>query len=501
MGPAGAGALEPDAVQQAVRAMAARGLAQIAPLDRALTGHLEPGGRFACYAFDYAADGSTVTVNLQVPPDDPSVLRNVGFRVYAPNGQLIGGGGVQPGLTPNISGDVRTSDRAARGRATVQVYDYDPVTPIDYRIWLAGGAILWPASGAAPAGAASPAAGASPVAPSCAFRLGFARLASLLGDVVGSCTEDEHTDPVTGDSLQRTTTGLLVWRREDNVTAFTDGYRTWLNGPLGLQERLNSEHFDWESAPAPGAPPVPEPVVQFSIDGGAIVAGRCVAARWSVANASAVYQLGAGIDAVALPLSGERSVCPSEPRLTLSVVDLAGERTSHTIAAPAPPGMAPSMRFWADRTAVAAGECTTLRWDVERVRAIYLRTPDGREGIVGRGERGVCPGLTTTYGLDVVDLAGATTTQTITIGVAGQGAQPVSFWAERSAIAPGQCTRLHWRVASYQSVHLSAPEGFLPVAGQGEHVTGPGSTTIYTLAVLGVEGQTTFHSLTVRVGA
>ena len=49
-----------------------------------------------------------------------------------------------------------------------------------------------------------------------------------------------------GDSLQHTTTGLLVWRKSDNWTAFTDGYRTWPNGPYGLQEHLNSQRFPWE---------------------------------------------------------------------------------------------------------------------------------------------------------------------------------------------------------------------------------------------------------------
>jgi len=41
-----------------------------------------------------------------------------------------------------------------------------------------------------------------------------------------------------------------------NVTAFTDGYRTWVNGPFGIEERLNSQRFPWEAgsgAPGGGA--------------------------------------------------------------------------------------------------------------------------------------------------------------------------------------------------------------------------------------------------------
>ena len=80
------------------------------------------------------------------------------------------------------------------------------------------------------------------------FVLGFQFLASQIPTVVGSPLDDEHFDPVTGDSIQHTTTGLMVWRKSDNVTAFTNGSTTWLIGPLGLQSRPNNVRFDWETA-------------------------------------------------------------------------------------------------------------------------------------------------------------------------------------------------------------------------------------------------------------
>src|SRR4051794_41446926 len=79
----------------------------------------------------------------------------------------------------------------------------------------------------------------------------------MIPDRVKDCVVDEHYNLVNGDSLQETTGGLLVWRKIDNFTAFTDGYRTWVNGPYGLQTRLNTESFPWEStsgAPRPSAP-------------------------------------------------------------------------------------------------------------------------------------------------------------------------------------------------------------------------------------------------------
>ena len=81
----------------------------------------------------------------------------------------------------------------------------------------------------------------------CQFVLGFKTLRDLIGhDIVGECLDNEHYNAI-GDSNQHTTGGLLAWRKADNWTAFTDGYRTWVNGPNGLQQRLNTERFEWEA--------------------------------------------------------------------------------------------------------------------------------------------------------------------------------------------------------------------------------------------------------------
>lgn len=97
----------------------------------------------------------------------------------------------------------------------------------------------------------------------CRFVLGFATLHELLGPaIVGDCLEDERHDPASGDAEQRTSRGLLVWRKVDNWTGFTDGHLTWVNGPLGLQRRRNWERLPWESdAPAVAHPPRPAGLV------------------------------------------------------------------------------------------------------------------------------------------------------------------------------------------------------------------------------------------------
>lgn len=96
--------------------------------------------------------------------------------------------------------------------------------------------------------------------PGPAFHMGFAALADQIPDVAGTPLEQEHYGP-NGDSLQRTTTGLMVWRKADNWTAFTDGATTWINGAVGAVSRPNTQRFPWEGGPQLIAAPAPAPAV------------------------------------------------------------------------------------------------------------------------------------------------------------------------------------------------------------------------------------------------
>jgi hypothetical protein len=92
----------------------------------------------------------------------------------------------------------------------------------------------------------------------CGFVLGFESLHDLVPERVGECVANETHNPQNGDGLQQTTGGLLVWRKVDNWTAFTDGSQSWVNGPLGLQQRPNDTRLFWESNPD-GLPISPPP--------------------------------------------------------------------------------------------------------------------------------------------------------------------------------------------------------------------------------------------------
>lgn len=89
----------------------------------------------------------------------------------------------------------------------------------------------------------------------CRFVLGFQTMSTLVD--VGPCLDNQAPQP-NGDAIQHTTRGLLVWRKADNWTAFTDGSYTWINGPFGLAQRLNGSRFPWESQTADSPTAAPE---------------------------------------------------------------------------------------------------------------------------------------------------------------------------------------------------------------------------------------------------
>lgn len=73
------------------------------------------------------------------------------------------------------------------------------------------------------------------------FRMGFKLLADQIPTIAGEPVEEEHPDAVTGDMLQRTTRGMMVWRKADNWTGFTNGAQTWYLTPSGVQLQPNSQ--------------------------------------------------------------------------------------------------------------------------------------------------------------------------------------------------------------------------------------------------------------------
>jgi hypothetical protein len=87
----------------------------------------------------------------------------------------------------------------------------------------------------------------------CQFTFGFKALRDQIPDAVGTCAESARLDTATGNTVQRTSAGLMMWRPLGNWTGFTNGANTWVAGPFGLQQRLSTARFDWEEALVPAA--------------------------------------------------------------------------------------------------------------------------------------------------------------------------------------------------------------------------------------------------------
>jgi len=85
------------------------------------------------------------------------------------------------------------------------------------------------------------------------FVLGFDALHQQLGPAMGAPLEDEHPDGADAQ-VQRTTTGLAVWR-EGEAPSFTDGWHTWRLERPGGEQALASV------SPAATGPPSPPPGV------------------------------------------------------------------------------------------------------------------------------------------------------------------------------------------------------------------------------------------------
>lgn len=151
------------------------------------------------------------------------------------------------------------------------------------------------------AGGAAPANAARPSAADCEFVLGFKAIHDAIPSIVGECLVSEHHNPANGDGLQETTAwhgkgGLLVWRKADNWTAFTDGSITWINGPMGLQSRPNQGPlFTWESPSGvtPASPAnTPTPVVATSTPLACVLQPGPLVGKVLQANPSLAARLG-----------------------------------------------------------------------------------------------------------------------------------------------------------------------------------------------------------------
>ena len=158
----------------------------------------------------------------------------------------------------------------------------------------------------------------------------------------------------------------------------------------------------------------------------------------------------------------------------------------------------PEIQFSADRTQLKQGECTTIWWDAQNVKAVYFYE-DGQDwrqhGVNGTGNRTVCPSVTTTYNLRVEKLDGNVETRTITIYVEPAPDAPdiVLFSVQPQTIEISECVTIKWDVrGDVTRVRLSANNDVLwdraPVRGNTNNCPPGPQTVTYILEAWGPGG-------------
>jgi uncharacterized protein YraI len=167
----------------------------------------------------------------------------------------------------------------------------------------------------------------------------------------------------------------------------------------------------------------------------------------------------------------------------------------------------PSTGFRIDQTTLNVGQCTTLRWDFDGIKAIYVTLGLGYDetGQDGHGSRQVCPSITTTYRARVIrqDSSQQTHELTATVSGTGCGADPyiMQFAPTTYEVASGQPFSVFWQVDCAKTVrYIKGSEPEVSVAGHGskidETIT---AETTFRLKVEKNDGTFVYKSFVVKL--
>lgn len=288
------------------------------------------------------------------------------------------------------------------------------------------------------------------------------------------------------------------WQMRDTVNHQTFGETVW----AGIQVP-NPNPPPPAPTPVPQAPAVAPVGPNLRADSAYIAAGQCTALRWEVDNVNSIFLIDGG-NQQGVGGHDARTVCPgSTTTYTLRVIGNDGATRDFPIVVNVSGSAGYSISFWTDRDAIDGGQCTTLRWDVRNVQAVYL---DG-EGVAGVSQREVCPGDTRTYNLSVTKGDGGQESRQVTVRVNNAQPQQSSarvrrFDVDRNMTFIGECITLEWRTDDAEGVGLVRNGGTLLQAGPGngdfEDCNAPVGVNEYDLTAYNRAGRET-RSLSVVV--
>lgn len=213
---------------------------------------------------------------------------------------------------------------------------------------------------------------------------------------------------------------------------------------------------------------------------------------------------GANVDA--LPVASAPPAPPTYTATSLAAVSATPKpptATSQKPPATATTAPSPSAILRADKIRLVPGECTTLRWDIDNIKGVFLNAGRGEEPVTGHDTRVVCPDVTTIYVLHVIQTDGSSQKHSLTVMVSGPcGNTPIisRFEASDIEIHAGDSVLFIWDVACAQAVFFKAGSGDRePVGGHDRREVTPSKTTVYKLIVVGQDGSEIKREITVTV--
>ncbi len=189
------------------------------------------------------------------------------------------------------------------------------------------------------------------------------------------------------------------------------------------------------------------PVIGFAQDGdeGEIV-GRSADNRWWAAAVPSAPDGIGWVSADFVIATNAENVPVIEVAPPVIIVPTAAPTPSPVPLPTATP--APEISFGADRTNINQGECTTLRWSVQNIQAVWVY-PQGERfesfPRTGQGSERVCPTTTTTYEMRVQQRDGSIIFRQVTVNVAG----PTPTATTAPVTDPLPNTR--WEVVNYNN--------------------------------------------------
>ncbi len=223
-------------------------------------------------------------------------------------------------------------------------------------------------------------------------------------------------------------------------------------------------------------------ILSFQASPSSIDEGDFSTLSWKTENAEQVSIDGIGN----VDTNGTTQVSPKETTTyTLRARNQYGEQVS-TATVQVKKGTAPQiLRFSGSPTEIAAGESSTLTWQVEGADSVSITTLGN---VASSGSGPVTPATTTVYTLTATNRFGESKAS-VTITVIPAAKVSACLATPATSAKPGDPVMLTWVAENATEASISGVSGSVPLSGP--YTVNPQSDTTYTITVRGQRSQAT----------